>query len=132
MGLRGWIKERYVTSELRSIEDQRPAIRKALDWLTDPNAVGRKRSIALVAALISGACRGIDSALNEACEQAQIAVESAWCSVSPSTWATVIETINGALQVIQPGMDLAAAAFAIVGFVDARRKAKSRALEHRE
>jgi len=118
----GWLKKRVVSHELGKLEKKEPMIRKVLAWFTDPAAVGRKRSIALVAALIAGACRGIDSALKEGCEAATIAVQSAWCSVNPSTWATVIETLNGALQVIEPGMDFAAVAFALIGFIDAKRK----------
>jgi hypothetical protein len=120
MGFKGWIVRR----ELRALERKEPMIRKAIDWLTDPAAVGRKRSIALGAALLSGACRGVDEALEQACAAAAIATDSAWCSVNPEAWAQVIEVANGMAQAIQPGMDLATAAFAVIGFFDAWRKAK--------
>ena len=123
--LPGWLKRRVVTKELNKLEEEQPMIRKALAWLTDPAATGRKRSIALGCALISGACRGIDEALEGACAAATIAGDSAWCRVNPEAWATVIDTVNAAVQVIQPGMDLATAAFALVGFIHARRKAKA-------
>lgn len=119
----GWAKKRVIEHELNKLEKEKPVIRKVLDWLTDPTATGRKRSIALVAALLSGAFRGIHGTLLRACAEATVA--GAWCRVDPTAWATVVDTVNGAIQVIQPGMDFAAVAFAVVGFVHQRQKSNA-------
>lgn len=121
----GWLKRRAIKSELGKLEEKQPMIRKALAWLTDPAAVGRKRSIAVVCACISVGLRHSGAAIDELCATAALVAESAWCSLNPEAWAVVVDMVNGAVQVIQPGMDLATAAFALIGFIDGARKAKT-------
>jgi len=123
VNLPGWLKKRIVTNELDKIEKEQPMIRKVLDWLTDPNVPGRKRSIAAWCVVLGMALRGADQGIQNACEAALFLAGSAVCSLHPATWAAFVDGASAVIQSLEHGMDFAAVAFAAIGILHARQKA---------
>lgn len=92
-----------------------------LKWLTDPAAIGRKRTIAAVAAIIAGALRGASSALHAACEAA--AVVGALCSFNADGVAAYLDTFVGWLNAyVVPGADAVTMLMGLWGLWSARGK----------
>ena len=96
-----------------------------LSWLTDPMHSGRKRGVAVGAALFSGALRGIGQAIAPLCAAGTAA--GAACNLDYAGWASWVQTLDALVQnVLVPGADLVAVAMGGWGLIDAKRKADAR------
>lgn len=93
----------------------------ALKWLTDPAAIGRKRTVAAIAAVLAGALRGASLALHTACEAADIV--GAICRLNTDSIASYLDTLVQWLNVyVVPGADAVTLIMGIWGLWAARGK----------
>ena len=117
MGLKTIIKKQIIN---RFIE-QVPVMTKIFKWLTDPTAVGRKRTITSVLAIVAVALRAIAPVLAQACGAGDFA--SAVCSVNAVDVAWYLEFATDALNnLIVPGADLATVLMGIWALKSAKGK----------
>lgn len=117
MGLRNFGKGLLIRKFLEDI----PMIGKALKWLTDPSAIGRKRTIAAIAAVVAGMLRGAESALRAACNAADFV--GSVCSFQPGNIAAALEGIAQWLNaVVVPGADAVTIIMGLWGLWTARGK----------
>lgn len=125
MGLRSLFKRKAAEIAIRRAAKEWPMMGKAIAWLTDPTHSGRKRGLALGAALIAGALRGFGNALTPMCVAGLQA--GALCSADLQGWASWVETANLFLQnVVVPGIDVFTAAMGGWALIDAKRKADAK------
>lgn len=117
MGLRNFGKGLIVRKLLSEV----PIMTSALKWLTDPKAIGRKRTIAAVSAVLAGMMRGAEAALKAACAAADIV--GAVCSFQPGNIAGALEGFAQWLNaVVVPGADLVTIVMGLWGLWAARGK----------
>lgn len=125
MGLRSLIKRQAAEAGIRRVERKVPVLRRWIDWLTDPAHSGRKRGIAVGAALLSGALRGVGQAIAPLCAAGTAAGTA--CNLDYAGWAGWVQTLDALAQnVLVPGADLVAVAMGGWGLIDAKKKADER------
>jgi hypothetical protein len=125
VGLRSLIKRKAAEIAIRRAAKEWPMIGKAIAWLTDPEHSGRKRGVAVAAALVAGALRGLGNALTPMCVAGMEAGKL--CSADLQGWASWVETGNLFLQnVVVPGVDVFTAAMGGWALIDAKRKADAK------
>lgn len=96
-------------------------IGKALKWLTDPSAIGRKRTVAAIAAVVAGMLRGAETALRAACDAADFV--GSVCSFQPGNVAGALEGLAQWLNaVVVPGADAVTVIMGLWGLWAARKK----------
>lgn len=101
-------------------------IKRFWRWLTDPNAQGRKRTIAAIAIFLVGLIKAIGAAVAYACTNALLA--GTVCSLDFGAYAAAVEAVDKFIQtVVVQGASMSAVAFAAWGLIDAWRKQRARA-----
>jgi hypothetical protein len=121
MGLRDWARKKAVAAVAGRIEREVPVIARAILWLTDPKAQGRKRGICAGAVLLSAGIRGIGSGIGTACLKGFLV--GAVCSTDVGGYAEWVDLVGVFVDtVLKPGADFAAIVFGAWGLVDERRK----------
>ncbi len=117
MGLKTLVKKQIIN---RFIE-QVPIMTKIFKWLTDPTAVGRKRTITSILAIIAVALRAIAPALAQACGAGDFV--TAVCSIDTINVAWYLEFATDTLNnLIVPGTDLVTVLMGIWALKSAKGK----------
>ena len=117
MGLVDFYRKTVIKKFLKEI----PIMGKLISWLSDPTAVGRKRTVASLTALLSGMIRGGSAALKTACESGDFV--GALCKVDANLVATMLENVVLFLNtVVVPGADIVTILVGAWGLWAARNK----------
>lgn len=117
MGLKNFVRRQALARVLKEV----PMLGKAIGWLTDPAAAGRKRGVTAALAVLSGALRGSAAAIKAACE-AKLLPEWA-CAVDPLTAASWVDTAVLWLDtVVVPSADALTILMGSWALYDAKKK----------
>lgn len=117
MGLKNFVRRQAMARALKEV----PMLGKAIGWLTDPAAAGRKRGVTAALAVLSGALRGSAAAIKAACAAQML---PGWaCAVDPLTAASWVDVaVQWIDTVLVPGTDALAVLMGSWALIDAKRK----------
>jgi len=101
MGLKTFAKKQIIKQFLEYF----PMVSKLVSWLSDPKAVGRKRTIATIAALISAMIKGGTFVFKAACDAGDFGASV--CKLDPGMIASTLDLFVTFLNtVVVQGADI--------------------------
>ena len=116
MGLKTFVKKKLVQQLLEEV----PMIAKLAAWLTDPNVLGRKRTLTAILAVIAGMLNGMSSAFQGACDTA--AFVGAICNFNAGGVADIVNQVIQTLDLFTPGVEITAAILGAFALWSAKKK----------